>query len=111
MDIRWRSLLNCPFAHPTVMMRHQILINNGLNYDEQFKVTEDYNLWSYLLKYTKGFNFNYPLLQYGVRDGIVQTRPTTTVKRTRLYRPSYYSRNFTSFPYYSKTSNSDANIC
>lgn len=80
LAIRWTSLLNSPFAHPTVMMRRDLLIEYNLKYDRQFKATEDYNLWTEFLKYTKGFNFNYPLLRYRVRDGITKNKRQQQLK-------------------------------
>ncbi|PSF36748.1 glycosyltransferase family 2 protein [Aphanothece hegewaldii CCALA 016] len=80
LAIRWTSLLNCPFAHPSVMMRRHLLIEHNLRYDGQFKATEDYNLWTELLKYTKSFNLNYPLVRYRLRNGITNSKRQQQLK-------------------------------
>lgn len=39
-----------PIANPSVMMRKQTLVENGLTYHEDFFVAQDYQLWSQLIK-------------------------------------------------------------
>ena len=63
-EIRSYTIVNAPFAHPTVMIKKQVLIDNGLTYDKSFEPCEDYKLWVDLLKVTKGKNINEVLLQY-----------------------------------------------
>jgi len=70
LQIRWTSLLANPFVHPTVMIRRDLLIQNGLKYDEAFQTTQDYELWMRVLKYTRGANLSEPLIRYRVRYGI-----------------------------------------
>lgn len=70
LQIRWTSLLANPFAHPTVMIRRNVLVQNGLNYDETFNTAQDYELWTRMLRYTRGANLPKPLIQYRVRHGI-----------------------------------------
>lgn len=67
--IRWRSLLECPFAHPTVIIRKSILAGKDLHYDVNFQAVEDYELWTRLLDHTCGNNLNTPLLFYRVHEG------------------------------------------
>jgi GT2 family glycosyltransferase len=68
LQIRWEILFECPFAHPTIMMRKNVLLTNNLKYDETFHVAEDYELWTRLLKYTYGMNLNEPLMLYRVHS-------------------------------------------
>jgi hypothetical protein len=44
LSIRWRCLLGNPFAHPTVMLRKEVLDRNSLRYDEAFRTAQDYEL-------------------------------------------------------------------
>jgi glycosyltransferase involved in cell wall biosynthesis len=67
--IRWMLMLDNPFQHPTVMMRRSVLIDHGLRYREDLTPTEDYELWSRLLKVTKGANLQEPLLRYRFHGG------------------------------------------
>jgi len=39
------SVLTCPFDHPTVMFRKDFFETNGLQYDEERKYAEDWDLW------------------------------------------------------------------
>lgn len=45
----------CPFPHPSVMFRTEIIKRNNLHYDESFKIAADYDLWQNMLKYGKGY--------------------------------------------------------
>ena len=67
--IRWHCLLGNPFAHPTVMIRRDLLSVNRLRYDEQFQTAQDYEFWTRLLQRTRGANLAEPLLRYRLRDG------------------------------------------
>lgn len=77
--IRWTSLLNNPFAHPTIMLRRDILKQYNLNYDEKFPIAQDYELWMRLLKCTQGANLTEPLIKYRLREGV-----TTKKRREQL---------------------------
>jgi hypothetical protein len=72
--IRWTSLLNNPFLHPTVMIRRDLLTQHGFKYDEAFRTTQDYELWMRMLQYTSGANLTEPLLQYRLSEGITGSR-------------------------------------
>jgi glycosyltransferase involved in cell wall biosynthesis len=73
LRIRWKCLLGNPFAHPTVMLRADVLARHGLRYDASFR-TEDYELWTRLLAVTQGANLREPLLRYRLRDGVSSAR-------------------------------------
>jgi glycosyltransferase involved in cell wall biosynthesis len=72
--IRWTSLLANPFAHPTVMLRREMLMRHGLNYDKTYETTQDYELWTRMLRHTQGANLSAQLIQYRQRPGITYTR-------------------------------------
>jgi glycosyltransferase involved in cell wall biosynthesis len=74
LQIRWVSLLTNPFAHPTVVIRRDSLIKNGLSYLESFHASQDYDLWVRLLKFTRGANLNEPLIRYRVHDNNITNR-------------------------------------
>jgi glycosyltransferase involved in cell wall biosynthesis len=48
-DLKCRSLFNCPLAHPTVIMRRDVLRNAALRYSPGYPHSEDYALWVGLL--------------------------------------------------------------
>lgn len=63
----------CPFAHPSVMIKKQALLQLDEIYREDYKHSEDYDLWSRLI--FKGNSKNIPeyLLNYRVHDKQVST--------------------------------------
>ena len=62
--IQWKLLAGPVFPHPTVMMRKKILIENNLSYNEEYFVTQDYDLWCKMIQFTKGSNFPEVLIHY-----------------------------------------------
>lgn len=54
LPIKWRALFANPLAHPSVMLRREILLANP--YDESYPNSQDYELWSRLL-FDKGIRF------------------------------------------------------
>lgn len=74
LEIRWTSLLSSPFGHPTVMVRRDILMRDGLKYDEAFQRVEDYRLWTRVLSHTRGGNLDEPLLRYRVHPDRVTSK-------------------------------------
>jgi hypothetical protein len=80
LNIRWKSLLENPFAHPSVMMRRDILTGNGLSYDETLQVAQDYDLWTRMMRYTQGANLTEPLIHYRLCTGVTRTRKETQLK-------------------------------
>jgi hypothetical protein len=69
--LRWELLFHCPFAHPSVMLRLDVLRQAGLRYDPQALHVEDYALWSRLLELGEGCNLAEPLIDYRVHEGQV----------------------------------------
>jgi hypothetical protein len=67
-DIR-ASQIFCPsIAHPTVMVRRELIVKYDLHYNTEFKQAEDYEFWHRLSPYCKMANIAEPLLRYRVRD-------------------------------------------
>lgn len=69
-DAGCRALLmtwSC-FAHPTVMMRRDVLVRSGLRYEADYQHAEDYQLWSALAAHGRLCNLPEPLLHYRVHD-------------------------------------------
>lgn len=57
------------FAHPSVMMRSDVLQAHGLRYDAGHQYAEDYRLWSDLARFGRLRNLPEPLLRYRVHAG------------------------------------------
>lgn len=65
------SLFNCPFIHPSVMIRTEIL--KEFYYNEDFTAAEDYELWTRILKKYPCANLNEGLLHYRLHDNNIST--------------------------------------
>ena len=69
--IRWTSLLNNPFYHSTVMLRSEVLTEHCLCYDETFRLGQDYELWTRLLRVTQAVNLAAPLVRFRLSAGSI----------------------------------------
>lgn len=69
------------FAHPTVMIRADILKKNNIEYREEYSWAEDYKMWSEISHYGKIKNINIPLLKYRMHDGQVSVVKMITQKK------------------------------
>ena len=63
--IRSQVMHFCPFIHPTLFFRQNVLLSAG-KYNENFQFAQDYELILRLLEKFKGANINEPLLYYRV---------------------------------------------
>lgn len=68
--IRWRLLFAPPLAHPSVMLRREVL-KQDLRYDPAWPVAQDYELWPRLLRQCRGANLTETLLDYRVHGNSV----------------------------------------
>ena len=83
LAIRWTSLLANPFVHSTVMLRRQVLLKHELNYDAAYETSQDYDLWTRLLRYGKGANLPEALIRYRVRRGVTRQRRERQLEHAR----------------------------
>lgn len=75
LAIRWASLTRCPFAHPTIMIRREVMVEHGLRYCPEWDVVEDFELYPRILKHTSGANLADVLHYLRVHPGsICQSR-------------------------------------
>ena len=67
-------LIKNPLPHPTAFIRNEIIQKNKIKYDERYKYSQDYGLWSELSIY--GFLTNIPevLLHYRVADNQISIK-------------------------------------
>ncbi|PHM30138.1 glycosyltransferase family 2 protein [Xenorhabdus innexi] len=78
-EIISRIAFDCPFYHPTVMMRKSVFLKFGIKYPENYKRAQDYGLWVslFLLIIDKDYRFtNLPdvLLKYRVHPDKVREK-------------------------------------
>lgn len=72
--IQWKILLKNPFINSTVMIRHKVMLDYSINYRDYWG-TEDYDLWTRLLRYTKGAQQSNIISQYRINPtGLTATR-------------------------------------
>ncbi len=63
-ELKTRLLFSVPVAHPSVMMRKNIMDKHKLKYKEEYTHAEDYELWMDFFKYAKFTNIPKVLLEY-----------------------------------------------
>lgn len=83
-EIRANLIFNSPFAHPSILMRSQMLERCGRYYDEKYEKAEDFELWYRLLLCGKGYNFPQPLLRYRHHGKQVRTANAVEQKEAVL---------------------------
>ena len=82
--IKTALLLSCPFAHPTVMLRANILHTHKITYDSAFEKVEDYQLWTVLAEYGAFHNLHDPLVQYRIHSNQVSITSSCCQHEGRL---------------------------
>ena len=73
-EARAYLLFNTPFAHPSVIIRKELIDKYNLKYDEDYKHAEDYELWSRVINYAKVSNIPKVLLRYRTHDESVSKK-------------------------------------
>jgi glycosyltransferase involved in cell wall biosynthesis len=63
-QIRYSLLFRCCLIHPTIMLRKEDFINNGLFYDSEYECAEDFDLWNRAAKTLKFYNIEEIHLKY-----------------------------------------------
>ena len=77
-EIKVGMLRGNNIAHPTVMIRSEVLKKHRLNYDPENEPAEDFDLWSRMVFITKLANLPEVLLQYRIH-----AEQTSSVRRQR----------------------------
>jgi Glycosyl transferase family 2 len=80
-SLRWTASYLCPFRHPLVMYRRQILWEKLGGYDETISFAEDYEIWQRLLNNNyQGANLPEILLKYRVHPKSMMNTASTATK-------------------------------
>jgi glycosyltransferase involved in cell wall biosynthesis len=78
-------LHGCVLGHPTVMWRRTDFEKYDLYYDENYKIAEDYELWSRAVRYLKIANIEKVLLKYRWhKDNLSNTQEKLQQENTKL---------------------------
>ena len=89
-EMKEQLAINTCFAHPSVMMRTEVIKKNNIKYNYSYKNAEDYKIWIDLMKFGKFANLSSPLLKYRVSDTqITQNYNSTTSLSERRCRFDY----------------------
>ena len=62
--LKIRLLFSVPFAHPSIMMRRDLVVQYNLQYNKKYDAIEDYKFWLDISKYTKFASIPKVLLKY-----------------------------------------------
>ena len=72
--VKAEMMFNSGYAHPTIMIRHQVIITHGICYDEAYHQTQDYRLYETLYDLGDFANLPEVLLDYRISDKQISTR-------------------------------------
>ena len=82
-EIRCRLLFKPAIMHPTAIIRRNVVVNNGLEYDEQHRGAEDYGFWVKLLKYGRLRNMNDSYLKYRISPNTITKNENRNFEKRR----------------------------
>lgn len=63
-EIKWVCMFDSPFIHPSVMMRRKIILDDYNGYNNNFRTSQDYELWSRIVYEKKCANLEDQLLSF-----------------------------------------------
>jgi glycosyltransferase involved in cell wall biosynthesis len=72
----WALLWYNPLAHPTVMIRREVLLKHKLSYDTQFYASQDYDLWTRMAHFTQLAALPDVCLHYRILDTSISRSQT-----------------------------------
>lgn len=68
-EIRCKMLFSTPFAHPSVIIRKAVLVEQKIKYATNYKFAEDYELWTRCMDRCGLANLSEPLISYRLHEG------------------------------------------
>jgi glycosyltransferase involved in cell wall biosynthesis len=80
-DIQSFLLFNSPIAHPTAMLRMNLIRKFKLYYSSMYTYAEDYDLWSRISLYADLANISIPLLTYRMHEKQISTASSSHEKK------------------------------
>lgn len=97
-------MVNCPFAHPTVFVRNEILRKNNIKYRPEYEPAEDYKMWTELSKFGKLANLRDVLIKYRIHTSqtsnlrkIAQVEMSKKISAEYIFELSSFNNDFKSF--------------
>lgn len=77
ISIRWQLLFEPPFAHSSVMFRRSVVFEMLGGYDERYRTSQDFELWSRVARTHALSNLPEALIDFRSHGGSVSARYTT----------------------------------
>jgi len=90
-DLKAELLFRDMIMHPTVMIRRSVMDENNLRYDEDFRISQDYDLWGRMIRFTEFANMPEILLKYRFVDSNL-TNSTKTEYRESLLKKIFITQ-------------------
>jgi len=85
-EIKAELLFRDVVMHPAVMIRRSVLDEFKLRYDESFRISQDYDLWSRIICFTECANLPEHLLRYRFVDSNLTNSTNTEYREPFLKR-------------------------
>ena len=73
-ELKNRLFRRSCFAHPTVMLRREVLLQRGIRYNSEYKHAEDYKMWIDCVNYGEFYNIQEVLLKYRISESQISSR-------------------------------------
>jgi glycosyltransferase involved in cell wall biosynthesis len=91
--IKYMSLYQCPFCHPTIMFRTSVITDNQIEFDSDYPHAEDYELWGRLSDLCQLANLPKVLLRYRLHDSnISKLENSTQVRNSNRIKASLFKQ-------------------
>jgi glycosyltransferase involved in cell wall biosynthesis len=87
-ECRTFKFFNSPLAHPTVIIKRELLISKNLMFSLNYPVCEDFELWRRCMQHTKLGNLCEPLLSYRVHGSNLSIKSKTLQTKALI---NYYN--------------------
>jgi len=92
-SIKYTALYQCPFLHPSVMIRTSVLRNHRFYYDSEYPHAEDFELWGRMAEVTKMANIPEVLMNYRHHESNISALENPTQrKNSSLIKQSFYAQ-------------------
>lgn len=103
LGLRTMQRVACGIYHPAVMMRKRVLEQNGIHYDPNIAMAEDYDMWRQILQCSKGINLPEVLTYYRRGDSNdSEKHRTVTHREDFMVRKKVCSEEFPGKEYMTK---------
>ncbi len=99
LPIEWLLLWENPIAHPTVMLRKEILIKYNEYYNKKSLHSEDYDLWCRMALHSKLKRLDDVLLYYRISESSVFRQNVITACSNSIESNKLYLKHFLSIDY------------